>query len=234
MAKIKVVIAEDHAVVRQGLKILIHADPDLQVTGEAEDGKSAVQVTEQLKPDVVVMDVAMPAMNGLEATRQIRQKSPQSKVLVLSSYGDDECVRKLVQAGAMGYITKHSASEDLLHAIRQVNRGKPYFSPKIAQRLKRHQRIAFINGRPTKGDSELSAREAEVLKLIANGLATKEIASDLRLSIKTVEKHRQAVMDKLDIHEIASLTRYAANKGMLAGPTTAPQGVRAHARQPTP
>jgi DNA-binding NarL/FixJ family response regulator len=213
MPKTRVVIAEDHAVVRQGLRILIHTDPDLQVTGEAADGPAAVELAEKMRPDIVIMDLAMPRMNGLEATRAILQKAPGSKVLVLSSYSDDDSVASLLGAGASGYITKHSASDDLLQAIRQIIRGKQYLSPRISQRLRRRNQSAFLHGRqPTR---ELSPREKEVLKLIALGLASKEIAARLALSSKTIEKHRQAVMDKLDIHDIAGLTRYAAGKGLL-------------------
>lgn len=217
MQKITVVIAEDHAVVRQGLKVLIGSDSGLVVAGEAEDGERAVELAQQIEPDVVVMDVVMPRMNGLEATRQISQRFPRSRVLVLSSYGDEDSVNQMMEAGALGYITKHSASDDLLEGIRQVSCGKKYFSPKIAARMKRRSRNAFINGRKKARSGDLSTRETQVLKMIADGLATKAIASDLGLSIKTVEKHRQAVMDKLDIHEIAGLTRYAASRGWLPG-----------------
>jgi DNA-binding NarL/FixJ family response regulator len=215
MPKIKVVIAEDHDVVRQGLKVLIKTDPELEVAGEAADGQRAIEVSQAVKADVVVMDLAMPRLNGLDATREIVRLIPNSKVLVLSSYGDDESVNSLMDAGAMGYITKHSASDDLLKAIRQVSGGKKYLSPRIAERWRRKQRTAFLSGARQAGAARLSPRECEVLKLIGQGHASKQIASELRLSVKTVEKHRQAVMNKLDIHEIAGLTRYAADKGLL-------------------
>src|SRR5882762_10043289 len=144
--KIKVLIAEDHAIVRQGLKILIRADPEMEVSGEAADGRQALQMAEKTQPDVVVMDVAMPIMNGLEATRNILRQQPRSKVLVLSSYSDDDSVQKLVEAGAAGYLTKHSASTDLLEAIRQVNKGNSYFSPAIAQRLRIQLRHRLLKG----------------------------------------------------------------------------------------
>ncbi len=216
--RIKVVIVEDHAVVRQGLKILIHADPELCVTGEAEDGQAGVQTAVALRPDVVVMDLALPRMSGMEATKALLQKSPESKVLVLSSYGDNESVRNLLGAGAMGYITKHSASEDLLDAIHRVSRGERYLSPSIARRLERQERHAFMSGRAKTEKAQLSSRETEVLRLVAAGHATKEIARQLGLSVKTVEKHRQSVMDKLDIHEVAGLTRYASSKGLICLP----------------
>jgi DNA-binding NarL/FixJ family response regulator len=213
--KIKVLIAEDHVIVRQGLKILIRADPDMEVSGEAADGRQALRMAEQTQPDVVVMDVAMPIMNGLEATRQILRQQPRSKVLVLSSYSDDESVQKLVQAGASGYLTKHSASTDLLEAIRQVNRGNSYFSPVIAQRLRNQLGEKPKQGVPAQTKSDLTTRERQVLTLIAEGLASKQIAARLKLSSKTIEKHRQQVMDKLNIHEIAGLTRYAASKKLV-------------------
>jgi DNA-binding NarL/FixJ family response regulator len=210
--KIKVLIAEDHAIVRQGLKILIRADPDMEVSGEAADGRQALQMAEKTQPDVVVMDVAMPLMNGLEATRKIVRQQPRSKVLVLSSYSDDESVQQLVQAGASGYLTKHSASTDLLEAIRQVNRGHSYFSPMIAQRLRSQLRV---KAGLAQQKNDLTPRERQVLTLIAEGLASKQIAARLKVSSKTVEKHRQQVMDKLNIHEIAGLTRYAASKQLV-------------------
>jgi DNA-binding NarL/FixJ family response regulator len=219
--KIKVLIAEDHAIVRQGLKILIRADPDMEVSGEAADGRQALQMAEKTQPDVVVMDVAMPLMNGLEATKKIVRQQPRSKVLVLSSYSDDESVQRLVQAGASGYLTKHSASTDLLEAIRQVNRGNSYFSPMIAQRLRSQLRV---KAGLAQQKNDLTPRERQVLTLIAEGLASKQIAARLKVSSKTVEKHRQQVMDKLNIHEIAGLTRYAASKQLVCpvNPTNNP------------
>jgi DNA-binding NarL/FixJ family response regulator len=221
MPKIRVAVAEDHAVVRQGLKALIRADPGLQVVGEAEDGEQAVRISDEVKPDVVVMDLAMPYCSGLEATRRIAQKNPHTKVLVLSSYWDDESVRSALGAGAMGYITKHSASDDLLRAIRQVNDGRQYLSPRIANRFKRQSRSASLSGRSAAVGAGLSRREIEVLTLVAHGFASKTIAEYLEISVKTVEKHRQSLMDKLDIHEVAGLTRYAAGKGILP-PSTGP------------
>ena len=213
--KIKVLIAEDHAIVRQGLKILIRADPEMEVSGEAADGRQAVRMARKTQPDVVVMDVAMPIINGLEATRDLIRHQPGSKVLVLSTYSDDESVQKLVQAGAAGYLTKHSASTDLLEAIRQVNRGNAYFSPVIAQRLRNQLRHRLLKGESVQKKNELTRRERQVLTLIAEGLASKQIAARLKLSSKTVEKHRQQVMDKLNIHEIAGLTRYAASQQLV-------------------
>jgi len=166
-------------------------------------------------PDVVVMDVAMPLLNGLEATRQILKNSPSTKILVQTSYGDDECVEQLIQAGATGYLIKQTAANDLLKAIREVQRGNAFFSPAIAKRLRDQCREAFTSGQPSKKTGELTSREAEVLQLIAEGFSNKQIASELCISIKTVEKHRQQVMNKLNIHDVAGLTRYAISKGMV-------------------
>lgn len=214
MSRIRIVIAEDHGVVRQGLKVLIHADPGLFVVGEAADGMEAIALARELRPDVVVMDIAMPRMSGLEATRQMAVAAPQTKVLVLSSYTDDDLVQSLLEAGAHGYITKHSASDDLLQGIWAVARGGRYLSGRVAARMRRRWNPDFPrrNGRP----AELTARETEVLGWIAAGMATKNIAARLEISFKTVEKHRQSIMSKLDLHDIANLTLYATGHGLLA------------------
>jgi DNA-binding NarL/FixJ family response regulator len=216
MTKIKILLAEDHVIVRQGLKALIYAAQDMEIAGEAEDGRVAVQVAQRVRPDVVLMDVAMPRMNGLEATKQIRARLPQTRVLVLSSYTDDDLVEQLVQAGAAGYLTKHAASHDLLEAIRRIHRGESYFSPSIVSRRRQQIRNLSLNGHSSNRKRELTSRENEVLTMIALGLGSKQMAGQLHLSVKTIEKHRQQVMVKLDIHEIASLTRYAASHGLIS------------------
>lgn len=223
MKKIGVLLVDDHTVVRQGLRALLASEEDMEVIGEAENGRQAVMVARKTPPDVVVMDVAMPLLNGLEATRQILKLAPTSKVLVLTSYGDDECVEQLMQAGASGYLIKQTAANDLLKAIREVQRGNAFFSPAIAKRLRDQCREAFTSGRAAKKPTELTSREAEVLQLIAEGFSNKQIAGELSISIKTVEKHRQQVMNKLNIHDVAGLTRYAISKGMVE--RTMPVGV---------
>lgn len=215
MKKISVLLVDDHTVVRQGLRALLRAEEDMEVVGEAENGRQAVMLAKKTPPDVVVMDVAMPMLNGLEATRQILRSVPTAKVLVLTSYGDDDCVQQLMQAGAIGYLIKQTAANDLLKAIREVQRGNAYFSPSIAKRLRDQCREAFTNGAPARKTSELTSREAEVLQLIAEGFSNKQIAAELSISIKTVEKHRQQVMNKLNIHDVAGLTRYAISKGLV-------------------
>ena len=223
MKKISVLLVDDHTVVRQGLRALLQAEGDMEVIGEAENGRQAVVMARKTPPDVVVMDVAMPLLNGLEATRQILKSVPATKVLVLTSYGDDECVEQLMQSGATGYLLKQTAANDLLKAIREVHRGNAFFSPPIAKRLRDQSREVFTSGQKPKKAGGLTSRETEVLQLIAEGFSNKQIAAELGISIKTVEKHRQQVMNKLNIHDVAGLTRHAMAKGMIqrSAPTLA-------------
>ena len=216
MSKIKVMLADDHTVVRQGLRALLEAEPDIDVIGEAESGREAVKMAGRLLPDVVVMDIAMPQLNGLEATRQILHETSSTRVIILSSYSDDEYVEQLTDAGAIGYLMKQTASNDLIKAIREAKEGNAYFSPVIARRMLEHYRRAFLNGEANrKNTGTLTRREREVLQLIAEGMTNKAIAFELCISIKTVEKHRQQVMNKLNIHDIAGLTRYAIARGII-------------------
>ncbi len=213
MGRIKVVIAEDHAVVRQGLKILVQEARDMEVVGEACNGREAVKVVREAEPDVVLMDVVMPVMGGAEATRQLLKTSPKSRVLVLSSLSGEECVGDLLRAGAAGYLTKHSASEELLEAIRNVHEGRSYFSADVVRSLRKQPRPVRHAQQLQQVQTRLSPREMQVLSLIAAGMPNKQIAYTLRISIKTVEKHRQQLIDKLDIHDTAGLTRYAVEHG---------------------
>lgn len=214
--KIRVLLADDHTVVRQGLRALLMAEQDMEVVGEAENGRQAVQLAEKLTPEVVVMDIAMPVLNGLEATRQIRHAAPGTKVLILSSYSDDAYVRQVAQVGAAGYLVKQTAANELIRAIREARRGNAFFSPSIAKRLRDQCRDALVHGKPVRTRCDyLTTREAEVLQLIAEGRANKQIAAELCISIKTVEKHRQQVMNKLGIHDVAGLTRHAIASGII-------------------
>jgi DNA-binding NarL/FixJ family response regulator len=215
MKKIAVLIVDDHTVVRQGLRALLSLQEDIEVVGEAENGRQAVQLAAKTMPDIVIMDIVMPLMNGLEGTRQILDCVPKAKVLVLSSYGDDDYVQQLTDAGASGYLIKQTAADNLLLAIREVQKGNPFYSPSIAKRLRDRGRQAFAYGRTFRRNINLTSRESEVLQLIAEGLPNKQIASELGISIKTVEKHRQQVMNKLNIHTVAGLTRYAISKGVV-------------------
>ncbi len=215
MKKISVLLVDDHKIVRQGLRALLSQAEDIEVVGEAENGRQAVQMAAKMGPNIVVMDVVMPLLNGLEGTRQVLKNVPSAKVLVLSSYSDDDYVEQLTEVGASGYLTKQTAADDLLLAIREVQKGNAFFSPAIAKRLRDRCRQAFTDGQPLRRNVELTSREAEVLQLIAEGLPNKQIAAELGISIKTVEKHRQQVMNKLNIHDVAGLTRYAISKGMV-------------------
>ena len=216
MNRITVLLAEDHEVVGQGIRTLLELEADLQVVGRALDGRKAVALAKKLQPDVVVMDIAMPLMNGLEATRQIVSALPATRVLVLSAHPDDAYVREALTAGASGYILKQSTAQEVCGGIRLVRAGKKCFSPSIAARLHR----ILPEGEPARslpGDLKptLTSREREVLQLIAEGKANKETADELGISIKTVEKHRSHLMAKLDIHHTAGLTRYALDEGMI-------------------
>ena len=215
MNKISVLLADDHTLVRQGLKALLSAEGDMQVVAEAEDGRQAVALAKKMSPQVVVMDIAMPMMNGRDATRQIIKNCPETKVVVLSSYSDDACVKELLQAGATGFLMKQTASSELSNAIRQARRGARVLSPDIVRRIRAQVNGAFMDGGLNGKIAELTEREIEFLKIIAEGLSNKEIAIQLGISIKTVEKHRQQVMYKLDIHDIAGLVRHAVEKGII-------------------
>jgi len=218
---LRVLIAEDHEVVREGLKILISADPSMEVAGEAESGQMALRLARKLQPDVVLMDLAMPRGNGVEAARDILREVPRSKVLVLSAYKDEETVQRVIEVGVSGYMTKHSAAEELLTAIREVGKGRTYYCSAVAAHFKTRPRQSIQSAQPVASPPHLTPRELEVLALIARGQPNKEIAFTLGVSIKTVEKHRQSVMDKLGIHDIAGLTRYAVSRNLLTPPPKA-------------
>lgn len=216
MKKIAVLLVDDHMVVRQGLRALLAAETDIEVVGEAEDGRQAVALARQISPDVIVMDVAMPLLNGLEATRQIARNVPSAKVLVLTSYNDEECVAQLMEAGAAGYLVKQAAAADLPRAIREIRRGNAFFSACLNKRLRDRDLENFTgSGDSSKKNRDLTAREAEVLQLVAEGFSNQQTADHLGISIKTIEKHRQQVMNKLNIHETAGLTRYAIARGLV-------------------
>lgn len=216
MEKIKVLLVDDHTVVRQGLRVLLEAEPDITIVGEAENGRQALRLVLKLLPNVVVMDVAMPLLNGLEAMRQIIKEVPSTRVLILSSYGDDEYVHQVTEAGAAGYLLKQTAATDLIRGIREARQGNAFFSPAISKRLLENCREAFLKGAPAGTRfNRLTSRESEVLQLVAEGKVNKQIAAELCISIKTVEKHRQEVMNKLNIHDVAGLTRYAISKGVI-------------------
>jgi DNA-binding NarL/FixJ family response regulator len=219
MKTIKVLLADDHAVVRQGLRALLEAEQDIVVVGDADTGRQAVRLARALRPEVVVMDIAMPMLNGLEATRQITSELPAVAVLVLSSYSDEEYIHRFTEVGAAGYLLKQTVAADLIKAVREAKKGNAFFSPSISQRLIQHSRQTFQPGAPVRRRAvALTSRETEVLQLVAEGKPNKGIAAELGISIKTVQKHRQQVMNKLHIHEIAGLTRYAVAKRIVGSP----------------
>jgi DNA-binding NarL/FixJ family response regulator len=216
MKKITVLLAEDHTVVREGFRKMLELEKDLEVVGEAQDGRLAVALAKKLRPDVVLMDIAMPQLNGLEAARQILSAMPATRVLMLSAHSDDAYVDTAIASGAVGFLLKQSSSHEVCRAIREVHQGKTYFSPAISRRLNRlHPQSLDHAGRPNPKAVQLTSREMEVLQLIAEGKANKETADELGIGIKTVEKHREHLMQKLDIHDTAGLTRYAISSGII-------------------
>ena len=219
MKQITVLLAEDHTIVREGLLALLKTEADIRVVGEADNGRQAVELAKRLRPEVVVMDLAMPLLNGLEATRQIRKAVPATKVLILSAHSEDEYVAQVTLAGAVGYLIKQTSAHVLSKAIREVQQGNRFFSPSIARRVHDLHLDATDRGRRLKRRGlALTSREAEVLQLIAEGKANKQVARELGISIKTVEKHRQHLMRKLDLHDTAGLTRYAIATGIIESP----------------
>lgn len=216
MKRISVLLAEDHTIVRAGLRALLLSEADMQVIGEARNGREAVQLAKRLHPAVVVMDIAMPLLNGLEATRQILRDVPETKILILSAHSEDEYVEQLTLLGAAGYLLKQASADFLARAIREISKGNAFFSPVITKRLQDLERGSLDRGgRLRKRGAQLTSREVEVLQLIAEGKANKQTAAELSISIKTVEKHRQQIMNKLDLHDTASLTRYAIAAGII-------------------
>jgi DNA-binding NarL/FixJ family response regulator len=216
MQKIKILIADDHTLMRQGLRALLQPETDIEIIAEAQDGREAVRLAKALEPDVVLMDIAMPSLSGLEATRQIARQVPRSRVLILSSYSDDEYVHQLTEAGGAGYLLKQTAFTDVVRAIREAKNGNAFYSPEISKRLSDHYRETVVRGVLVKKRTDLlTSREIEVLQLIAEGGGNKQIASELGIGVKTVERHRQQLMNKLAIHHVAGLTRYAIAKGLV-------------------
>jgi len=222
--KIGLVLVDDHAIVREGLRALLKNDPDIQILAEAADGAQAVQVVRKLKPDVVLMDVMLPTMNGIEATKLIVKHTPKTKVIILTTMREWYKVQDCIEAGACGYFVKASPSNELLQAIHNACSGTTTFGTAISKNIQEQNRRLFVSqGKFDATTPKLTTRETEVLGLIANGLGNKQIAAELGISIKTVEKHRQQVMNKLNIHDIAGLTRFAISTGMVKPSEIRPQ-----------
>jgi DNA-binding NarL/FixJ family response regulator len=216
MKKITVMLAEDHMIVREGFRKMLELEDDFEVVGEAQEGRQAVALAKKLRPDVVLMDIAMPLLNGLEATRQVLKALPATKVLMLSAHSDDAYVKTASESGAVGFLLKQTSAHDVCRAIREVKKGNTFFSASVSRRLDRlHAQSPGYPGRHDKKIAQLTSREMEVLQLIAEGKANKETASELGIDIKTVEKHREHLMKKLDIHDTAGLTRYAIGAGII-------------------
>ena len=214
MEKIRVLIADDHRMFREGMRALLEAEPDFIVIGEAEDGRDAVQLARELSPDIILMDIAMPAMNGLEATRQIKRNCPDIKVLALTMHDDEEYICRIFSYGAMGYILKDSAFHDLVDAARSVYRGDFVLSPAIT-RLIVEDYLRWGSQQPSIIDDGLSSRENEILQLIAEGYTNQQIAEILSISIKTVQAHRTSLMHKLNLHNCGELIKYAIQKKII-------------------
>jgi len=214
MEKIKILLVDDHTILRDGIRVLIGEEPDLEVVGEAEDGRTAVELAGKCTPDVVVMDIGLPLLNGLEATRQIKKFYPCVKVLILTMHENEEYIRSVLAAGASGYLLKDAAARELIHAIRTVYQGDSVLSPPVT-RLVLNDYLRWGGLEPDPEEDCLTAREREVLQLIAEGHTNKEIAEILCLSIKTVGAHRHNLMKKLDLHNQGELIKYAIQKKVI-------------------
>jgi len=216
MSRITILLVDDHTVVREGFRKMLEFDKDLHIIGEARDGREAVTLVEELRPEVVLMDIAMPRLNGLAATRQMLKVRPATKVLILSAHGDESYIKNAAEAGAVGFMLKQTSMEEVGRAIRAVHQGKPFFSvqlpgnpPNASTRSSARLKI------PDAKTHQLTSREMEILQLVAEGSGNKEIAQELGIGIKTVEKHREHLMAKLGLHDTAGLTRYAISAGII-------------------
>jgi len=214
MKPITILLAEDHTIVREGFRKMLELENDLEVVGEAQNGREAIALAVKLRPAVVLMDIAMPLLNGLEATRQVMKALPNTRVIMLSAHSDQAYVHSATESGAAGFLVKHTSAHDVCRAIREVQAGKTFFSPAISKQLD-HQKAVDRTGQTRRQAVQLTSREMEVLQLIAEGKANKQTASELGIGIKTVEKHREHLMEKLDIHDTAGLTRYAISAGII-------------------
>ena len=216
MKRITLLLAEDHTVVREGFRKILELEDDFEVVGEAEDGRQAVALVKKLRPAVVVMDIAMPLLNGLEATREILKAVPGARILILTAHGDDGYVKAAMESGAVGFLLKQASARVLVEGVREVNKGHTFFGPFMAKRVPERERKSLDRaGRSKPRKDRLTSREMEVIQLIAEGKANKQTAAELSIGMKTVEKHRERLMAKLNIHDTAGLTRYAISAGLI-------------------
>ena len=206
---IRVVLADDHVLVRQGLKSLLEREK-FQVVAEASDGQEVIRLAETLHPDIAVVDISMPTLNGVDAARELARSCPKTKVILLTQHEEEQYIREALQAKVKGYVLKRQVASDLVHALQQVSRGGIYLSPGVSQAV-----VEAYRSKSEKPSDPLSGRERQVLQLIAEGRSTKDVASLLGISVKTAESHRSRLMQKLDIHETASLVRYAVRRGLV-------------------
>lgn len=217
MNKIRVVVADDHRTLREGVKALLEAEQDIEVIAEAEEGREAIATSVRVKPDVVLMDVALVGLDGIEATRKLHNELPELPIVMLSAHPELHLVRATLEAGAIGYVLKRASGRELREAVRHGAQGKPYFSEEIMHVIRERSRSSGTVD-PARAENPalaLTGREFEILQLIAGGHSNREIAEILSLSIKTIETHRMHIMEKLDIHDVAGLTRYAIRKGLI-------------------
>jgi RNA polymerase sigma factor (sigma-70 family) len=216
MSQVRIFLADDHTVIRAGIRLVLERQPDLHVVGEASDGRETVNAIERLHPDVVVMDISMPSLNGIEATRQILANGVAVSIVVLSMHADEEYVLRALKAGARGYLLKESAEADLIAAVRAVVSGKSFFSPAVS-RLLVEDYVRQLQDRDIEDSYELlTTREREILQLVAEGKSNKDIANLLNLSVYTVETHRSNIMEKLNLHGVPELILYAVRKGVIS------------------
>ena len=216
MAEIRILLADDHHVMRDGLRLLLERQPDMEVIGEAGDGRDTVKLAQEQNPDVVVMDIAMPNMNGIEATRRIVSKNPRTGVVILSMHHDESYVIRSLKAGALGYLLKDSVKADLIDAIRAVSEGRSFFSPKVSKILQEDFMRLFESREVEDSYDLLTDREREILQLVAEGKTNKEIAGLLNVSLYTVDTHRTHILQKLNLHSVPEVILYAVRKGIIS------------------
>ena len=212
---IRVIIADDHDIVRSGLRMLLLAEDDIEIVGEASNGLEALALAEEHQPDVIIMDVQMPDMNGIEATQRIKEACPDSAVLALTIHEDEQYFFQMLNAGALGYVPKRAAPDDLVRAVRLVNQGHVFLFSSMATLLASDYLSRIENGETEPAEEVLTPRELEVLTLIAEGMLNREIAEELTISVKTVETHRENIMNKLSLHSRTELVKYAIRKGLI-------------------